>query len=396
MRRGNWGHALVLLLGFLLSVPRNVHAIPAFARRYRVTCRLCHDPIPKLTSFGEQFAANGYRMSPTEELRDTIATGDELLTLLKDLPLAVRLDMYAQGYADGRAATDFQSPYAIKLLSGGVLSKKISYFFYTLLVESGDLGGVEDAFVHFNDIGGAPVDLIVGQFQASDPIFKRELRLEFEDYAVYRARIGSVTTDLTYERGLMSQADLAGFTATAELTNGNGASVAQANGRFDVDASKNLLLHLSRPLGGALRLGAVGYYGRSHGNGETDRTRMLGVDATLRLGPVELNGQYLHRRDDAPTFTAGERESRVNGGFGELIVRPPGSRFYGFALYNLVQASRPLLDVGLGGPPTLRRYESLAGGIGHLVRRNIKVSGELGYDFGQDAARLTLGTVMAF
>jgi hypothetical protein len=44
----------------------------------------------------------------------------------------------------------------------------------------------------------------------------------------------------------------------------------------------------------------------------------------------------------------------------------------------------------------VRRYESLAGGVGHLVRRNIKVSGELGYDFGQDLARLTLGAVLAF
>ena len=57
--------------------------------------------------------------------------------------------------------------------------------------------GLADAFL----VGGVPVDLQVGQFQISDPLFKRELRLSFEDYAVYRARIGAVPTDLTYDRG---------------------------------------------------------------------------------------------------------------------------------------------------------------------------------------------------
>ena len=116
-------------------------AIPAFARKYKVSCQLCHHPFPTLTPFGESFAANGYRMAATEDVRDTVATGDDLLALLKDFPLAIRLDMYAQTCANGRAATDFQIPYGLKLLSGGTLSRKISYYFYTFLVERGDLGG---------------------------------------------------------------------------------------------------------------------------------------------------------------------------------------------------------------------------------------------------------------
>lgn len=396
MLRRRWFPTLVLAFGLLLLMVPEAHAIPAFARRYKVSCLLCHNPIPKLTAFGEQFAANGYRMAPREEYRDTIDTGDQLLALLKDVPLAIRLDMYAQGYANGKAATDFQTPYGLKLLSGGAISRNISYFFYTFLVERGDIGGVEDAFVHVNDIGGAPLDLLVGQFQVSDPIFKRELRLEFEDYAIYRTRLGSVPSDLTYERGLMTQLDVAGITATGELVNGNGVAPAQANRRFDVDASKNVFLHLRRNFGAPLRIGTFGYYGRSHGNGVTDRTRMVGVDGTVSAGPVELNVQFIHRRDDAPTYTLGEPEVRMNGGFGELIVRPANSRFYGFALYNLVTANRPLLDVRVGGPANVKRYESIAGGVGHLVRRNVKVSGEFGYDVGQDLARMTLGMVLAF
>jgi hypothetical protein len=384
--------------GLLLASPSPVGAddIPAFARRYRVSCQLCHNPIPALTPFGERFAANGYRMASGEAPPDTAATGDDLLSLLREIPLAARLDLYAQTYANGRAVTDFQSPYALKILSGGAISKSISYYFYTFLLERGDIGGVEDAFVHVNDVGSVPVDAAVGQFQVSDPLFKRELRVEFEDYAVYRARLGQVPVDLTYDRGVMLTADAAGFTTTFQLLNGSGIGAAQPDRHFDVDADKNLFLHVTRDIADALRLGAFGYYGRSEGNGTANKTRMLAADATVSLGPVEVNGQYIHRRDDEPTYTPGEPEVRMNGGFAELIVRPRGGRWYGFALYNLVTADRPLLDVRLGGVAPTDRYESLSGGIGYLLRRNFRLSGEVTHDLGRDETRLTFGIVTAF
>jgi hypothetical protein len=115
----------------------------------------------------------------------------------------------------------------------------------------------------------------------------------------------------------------------------------------------------------------------------------------VSVGPVELNGQYIHRRDDEPTYTAGEPEVRMDGGFAELILRP-GGRWYGFALYNLVTADRPLLDVRLGGAAPADRYESLSGGVGYLLRRNFRLSGEVTHDLGPDETRFTLGVVTAF
>src|SRR5512134_865197 len=98
------GGALVVST-FLVTLPTDAAAIPAFARKYRVSCNLCHNPFPALTAFGEQFAGNGFRMAIDEEPKDTIATGDDLLTLPAGVPLALRLDAYAQLYADGKAAT---------------------------------------------------------------------------------------------------------------------------------------------------------------------------------------------------------------------------------------------------------------------------------------------------
>jgi hypothetical protein len=396
MRVFHRGRALLLAMTALSLGPFDAMAIPAFARRYKVTCALCHNPMPTLTEFGERFAANGFRMASGEAMPDSIAANDPLLSLPDKLPLAVRLDLYAQAYANGKATTDFQSPYSLKLLSGGAISKKLSYYFYTFLAERGEIGGIEDAFLYLNDIGDKPFDLALGQYQVSDPLFKRELRLEFEDYAVYRARVGDVPVDLTYDRGLMAAAEVAGFTLTGEIINGNGIGPAQPDRHFDNDAAKNFFLHATRDLIGGVRLGLFGYTGRSSVAGLRNQTKMVGADATLSRGIFELNGQFIHRTDSRPTYTQGEPEVELDGGFGELIVRPPGGRWYGFGLYNLVTTDQPLLNVRLGGPAGVRRHETISAGIGRLERRNFRWTAEAGYDTQQEVWRWTFGLVTAF
>lgn len=399
-------HRLLLATGLqaallLAASASPAGAIPAFARKYRVSCALCHNPMPALTAFGEQFAANGFRFAPGEEPRDTIATGDDLLTLPATLPLAVRLDAYAQVYADGNAATDFQLPFTLKLLSGGTLSTKLSYYVYFLLGERGDVAGIEDAFIYWNDIRGAPVDLVVGQFQVSDPIFKRELRLEVLDYAIYRANVGLQPADLTYDRGLMASADLAGFTLTASLLNGDGIPAADDAWRFDNDANKNVFGHLSRPFGDHVRLGVLGYVGQQSGEpygapGQTNNLSMVGVDATLGTGSLELNAQYLWRTDTEPDFLPGEAAVHTDGGFAELLYRPPGSRWYGYSLYNYIDADAPALTIGMGSPVGIARYESLAVGAGYLIQRNFRLYGEYGYEFEAALNRFTAAFTTAF
>jgi hypothetical protein len=393
------GQLLALLPAVLLLLalsPRTAQGIPVFSRRYKVSCQLCHEPFPKLTAFGEQFAANGFRMEPRQEQPDTIGTNDSLLALPATIPLAVRVDGYVQAYAKGSAVTDFQAPYLVKLLSSATLGKTFSYYFYALLLESGEPGGVEDAFLYANDIGGEPVDAWLGQFQVSDAMFSRELRLEFEDYVVYRTLVGAVPYDLTYDRGLGVTAEYGGFGLVGDLVNGNGIGAAQADAHFDVDAKKNVAAHLRHGLGRVGGIGGLYYYGQAVGNGQTNSTTMLGVDATFAAGIFQFNGQFLYRFDSDPLFTGGGPAVATNGGFGELIIRPARSRWYGYGLYNLVQANQPVLDVGLGLPPGLGRYESVAAGTGYLVRRNFRLTGETGYDLVQDAFRLTLGFSLAY
>jgi hypothetical protein len=379
-----------------LALPADLWGIPAFARRYKASCLMCHDPVPKLNAFGETFAGNGFRMAAGEEPRDTVGTGDPLLALASNVPLAVRVDAYMQAFSKGNASTDFQAPYIIKVLASGPISRSISYYMYINLLERGEFGGFEDAILVFNDLGGAPVDLNVGQFQVSDPLFKRELRLMFEDYVVYRANIGEEPVNLTYDRGLLASADVLGFTLTGQLLNGNGIDAANSDRRFDDNGFKNLAGHITRDLAGFLRLGAFGYYGKSESEGEENKVTMIGGDGTLSFGIVEVNGQYLHREDTNPTFSADGRLVKLDGGFVEVVVRPAGSRVHAFGLYNLVTATAPLLNPRVGSGSGLSKYESWTGGVGYLLMRNMKMTGELTWDTQLEQARWSLGFVTAF
>uniref|UniRef100_A0A832MND9 Uncharacterized protein n=1 Tax=Eiseniibacteriota bacterium TaxID=2212470 RepID=A0A832MND9_UNCEI len=391
----------VLAAGALVAlVADRAGAMPAFARRYGTSCASCHAPFPRLGGIADMFAGHGFRMAPGETPSDTIETGDALLALGRALPLAVRFDAHAQLHGDGPPEADFQTPYGLKLLSSAPLSKDLSYYFYFFLYERGEVGGVEDAFVMWNDVAGRPVDLVVGQFQVSDPLFKRELRLAYDDYVIYRARVGDQPTDLTYDRGAMAIADVAGFTVTAMAVNGNGRAGAQSNRRLDDDPIKNVAGHVTRDLvPGTLRAGAFGYFGAQDGEsagGAAARNRvwMAGADATLGRGPFELNLQFLHREDDAPTFDPAGPRVKVDGGFAEALWVPEGSRWYGFALYNLITADRPLLDPRMGGASGVDRYETIAGGAGYLLQRNARLQVEGFWDFEAEEMRWT-GTIVA-
>ncbi len=291
----------IAVLSLITVAPRTASAIPAFARKYRVSCMQCHAPVPRLNAFGEAFAANGYEFAVGEPPRDTIGTGDALLRLQNDLPLAIRYDAYIQALTNptsNQASIDFKMPWVIKLISGGQVTDKVSYYVYFLMTEGGVVEGLEDAWLQFTDIAGSGVSLQVGQFQVTDPMFKRELRLEYEDYQPYRVRVGLATADLTYERGLTALwSPRAGTDLAFELLNGRGLNAASGSGQYDGDDAKSGVVRLSQDIG-SLRVGAFGYRGREVEGGARNTISMWGPDATIPLGSVgELNATFVQRKD---------------------------------------------------------------------------------------------------
>jgi hypothetical protein len=398
-----------------LLVGRSALAIPAFARAHDYSCNVCHAPVPKLTEFGEEFAGNAFAPSdaplPPRYFKDV---GDDRLSLPRVFPLAVRgdlfLDLRANDAAKGDGFADLKTPFGLKLLSGGRIAKDIGYYFYFFMSERGEVAGIEDAYLHFNNLFGTPIDVLVGQFQISDPLFKRELRLTFQDYLLYRFRPGESGFDLTYDRGLMVSADFAfGLTVTGMVVNGNGKDEADLRKDLDLDRYKHGGLRLSQTLG-PVRLGVVGYYGREQkqvGNvTRNNYTTVVGPDATVAWGPLELNLQHLYRWDANPGFDPRGQWEKVDGrGFmAELTARlwgDPG-RLYAVVLFNYVE-SLEKVTVEPGSEAAVAQagnQEAYTVNLTYLLHTNVKAMAEYTFGWVVDGRqvedhRVTLGLMAA-
>ncbi len=392
-----------LVLGFLgatFLVPTAAEAIPAFARQYKISCTTCHEPFPRLKEFGEEFAANGFTIPEQEKDRDFVSAGDDLLRLNRDFPLAVRFDAFSLFESDSPVGSDLQSPWGLKLLSGGNLSRNVGYYFYFFMDERGEVAGVEDAYVHFNNIGGRPFDIMVGQFQTSDPLMKRELRLTYEDYHIYKTKVGDSHTDLTYDRGVMMTYDIekTGTGLVALVCNGNGKPEAyQENGgakKYDTDKYKNFAFRVAQDLGGNLGAGYYFYYGKeagleTGGDGTFRDNEIVyhGPDLVLGNGVFDLTLQYLFRSDTNPSFVAAPRDVDTEGVVAELVISPrkDRSRYHFTLLYNQVDSDWNQHD-----------YETMTVGATYLVSRNLRLTAEFTSDIQEETQRGVLGLVSAF
>lgn len=383
--------AVVILLpaGTLLLGDEAV-AIPAFARKHKISCSTCHVAAPKLKPYGEDYAGNGFALPDGEEpKRAYIDTGDESLLLQRELPLAVRFDAYLRGGDTESVDADLQTPYGLKLLSGGRLSKHVSYYFYFYMDERGEVAGLEDAYLHFNDIGGSDLDIMAGQFQVCDPLFKRELRLTFEDYHVYTVRVGESRANLTYDRGLVATYGFDfGLDLVGQVVNGNGIPDAE-NRIFDMDTQKAVSLRASQSLG-PVRVGGFGYYNEEENDaGRTNQLWYAGGDATLGGEKWEMNVQYLRREDDNASFAVADSAvtTELDGALAEVTILPNGdrSRWIVTALYNYIDASGESLDL-----------ETATLSLSHMAARNLRFVLEATLDIDREDAMFTLGAMGAF
>jgi hypothetical protein len=383
--------AAAAVAAVVLACAPRAEAIPAFARRYQFSCSTCHSPVPRLKPFGEAFAARGFRLEdPSQEPpRATYDTGDPTLRLLREVPLAIRAEGYASWKHDAAAEVDGEWPWAFKVLSGGPLSEKISYYAY-FIMEKGGVEGLEDAYLQFNKPFGLPFNLLAGQFQVSDPLFKRELRLERFDYEIFRTRVGNSPITLTYDRGIVAGWTFPGaIDSVFQVVNGNGIDHADDEDNFDNDGPKNVSLRLARVFADKVRVGVFSYWGTSDLGDASNRTYYLGPDAVVTFSDrLQLNLQYLERRDDNPLFTgASGPDWETRGGFAELVYLPRGADgpYALAALYNKVSSD----DVAA-------RRETVSGTLNYLLARNIRAMVEAGRDIEHKAGRLSLGISAAF
>jgi len=383
---------LITLLA-LFFIGQDLFAIPAFARKYKISCQTCHSPMPRLKAFGDDFAGNAFRLPDQDAPRFFVDTGDDQLSLMRDFPLAVRLEAYATYKTNDKDQGDLKTPWILKLLSAGEITKDVAYYFYFYLSEYGKVAGVEDAYIMFNNLFGSELDIYAGQFQVSDPLFKRELRLTREDYQIYKAHPAGSNINLAYDRGFMFTYGFdTGTDFSFEVVNGNGLSIPDENKVFDKDNFKNLAGRFSQDIGDFLRFGYFGYYGKESIFDDSkkianNKMYYMGPDLTLSYNDkLELNVQYLYRKDEFAS-TKETKEIRTNGGLAELIFTPNGdeSKWYLVGLFNLVESDEKAMD-----------YKSASIHAGHVFRRNLRFVVEYKYDIKHEYHEFGVGVVSAF
>lgn len=391
--------ALVIILTSVgLFTSTDCNAIPAFARKYQISCQVCHSPsMPRLKAFGDEFAGNGFRLTEYESPRHFIQTGDEKLSLFRELPLAIRIDGFATYNFGNKESADFAAPFVLKILSGGEISDKLSYYFYFLLNERGSIAGIEDAFIMYHDFLGSGINLYMGQFQVSDPLFKGELRYTLEPYRIYGSAPGNSTADLKYDKGVLFEKDFStGTGIVGEIVNGAGIGEAGDGYLFDKDKYKNFLLKINQSVGDNVSLGFFGYAGKESLDdtfGEfTSEVRMFGPDVSIDINEqFILNLQYVKRTDSyvsRENSLSRMEDVATEGGFAEVIYSPKGdmSNWYLTGLFNFVESDYDALD-----------YSSATLHFGYLLRRNMRVVTEYTHLLSGDTyGKVSAGVITAF
>jgi hypothetical protein len=315
----------------------SANAMPAFAREYGVSCNVCHAAYPRLNEFGATFAGDmNYRLANWRD--NTVNTGDETLALPKSLPLALRAQAFVQsrdgesidpvsGDTDADSSLDFQAPYLLKLLSSAPLTDHISYYVYVIFAEKGANGEVivEDAWFSHDDLFGTGVGAQLGQFQVSDLMFPREVRMTFQDFMAYRL------AGITYDRGILFNKGLGPVNLSLGLVNGNGIEQnfninspghRRADKMFDNDTQKSVFGRLGSDLGpvsvglfglsGSQR-NATGPAGLDTGQRKTDKI-VAGIDMSGNIdGKWYWFGQYLWNSWDG--FLDPAIDYKWSGGF---------------------------------------------------------------------------------
>ncbi len=176
--------ALIAAAAFSFA-PAPASAIPVFAHRYGLSCQACHTEVPHLTSFGEQFLANGYRIKGLK------AKGA--------FPAAVRIeaDYASAGSAD---PDDVAGPLPktivneVEVLVGGSVGPRGSYWAEPYLIDGGFIGKTRDfwyAYRTTNDGATTPITVRAGQFTLPLPLDPETFRETTQPYLIWSQTAGA-------------------------------------------------------------------------------------------------------------------------------------------------------------------------------------------------------------
>lgn len=333
------GFVLGGVVGALLLVGTDAEAIPAFARKYKVGCNVCHTIYPQLNRFGRDFRDNGFRMP--DEVQELLkkntapvashdpasggaaaqAGADFWSFIPEEIPFSIQAKLHGVLAPKSDVKTDFQFE-ELQLQSGGTFTSRVSYYLHHHLAEEGEPGELYAGWLRFNNLFGSNwLNVTVGQTELPLSFSPEIERLSSFAYLVFDRQVGANTFNLNRPQlgvQLFGQSDR-GTKIWAGVANGSGLAVNEATETFDNNSFKDVYARVGQELGEHF-IGAYVYYGRSRtsttaADDVSNTFVRVGGDAFVNLSKVTISGTALYARDDNPLGT-GERRS-FTGGFVE-------------------------------------------------------------------------------
>ena len=349
-------------------------AIPAFSRKYKVGCDMCHTVYPQLNAFGRDFKNNGFR------------TPDELVSPSKEksfwdkgfgeIPLDIHGKINQEFYPNNQRIGTETGVDEIQLNAGINFSQKVSFYLHTHLWESGHAGEPLAIEVRINDLFGTSlVNLRAGQYELPLSFSPEIERLMAFNYLIYSQTIGGNSFSIDQPQlGLELSGDLGNdFWYWAGVVNGNGFETDPNTGLFDNNPAKDFYFRIAKNFDEST-VGLFAYVGNnsispdSAAFNHTDNFIRTGGDIHFVLQDIwDFRTSIVYAQDN--NYDGLKNKTSYYGGFIECNY---------FATDRLVFVGRyealHLKDIAASPGPTIPQTSwAITPGFQYLILPNVKV-----------------------
>ncbi len=362
---------LVLIVSIIYT--STTSAIPAFSRKYKVGCDMCHTIYPQLNSFGRDFKNNGFR------------TPDELDSPSKEksfwdkgfgeVPLDLHGKINQEFYPNNQRIGTETGIDEIQLNAGINFSQKVAFYLHTHLWESGHAGKPLAIEVRINDLFGTSLfNLRAGQYELPLSFSPEIERLMAFNYLIYSQTIGGNSFSIDQPQlGLELSGDLGNdFWYWAGVVNGNGFETDPNTGLFDNNPAKDFYFRLAKNFDEST-IGVFGYvgdnsvYSDSVGLNHQDNYIRIGGDINLLIHKLDIRTSVVHGNDN--NYDGLNTATSFHGGFVECNYFQT-DRLVFVGRYEVVW----LKDMAVSPDPALPQTSwAITPGFQYLILPNIKV-----------------------
>ncbi len=363
---------LCVILSFIIS--NSIYAIPAFSRKYKVGCDMCHTIYPQLNAFGRDFKNNGFR------------TPDELVSPSKEksfwdkgfgeVPLDLHGKINQEFYPNDQRIGTETGIDEIQLNAGINFSQKVSFYLHTHLWESGHAGEPLAIEVRINDLfGSSLVNLRAGQYELPLSFSPEIERLMAFNYLIYSQTIGGNSFSIDQPQlGLELSGDLGNdFWYWAGMVNGNGFETDPITGLFDNNPAKDFYFRLAKnfdesTIGLFSYVGSNSVFPDSISFSHTDNFIRTGGDIHVVVNDMwDFKTSVVYAQDN--NYNGLKNKTSYYGGFIECNYFP-ADRWVIVGRYEMVQ----LKDAAAApDPESPKTTWAITPGFQYLILPNVKV-----------------------